>query len=54
VDGHAGAWPVLFAASHDELLRAAEGLPLTVTVASVRRVLSAMQSGAISLSDAQA
>ena len=54
VDGHATAWPVLFAASHDELRTAAEGLPLTVTAASVRRVLSAMQSGTISPGDAQA
>jgi hypothetical protein len=54
VDGKANAWPVLFAASHDELLTTAEGLALTVTVASVRRVLSAMQSGAISPADAQA
>ena len=53
VDGQAEAWPALFAASHDELLAAAEGQSLTVTVASVRRVLSAMQSGAISPSDAQ-
>ncbi len=54
VDGHAGAWPSLFAASHDELLTAAEGLSLRVTATSVRRVLSAMQSETISPADAQA